>query len=99
MTKPRQIHITIQKRRFAARLTAISNERVQVEARLEQYRGLVEELRRKLRAVDDSGSPRAAAITVEIDDHIQCHAWHNTLHPCGNGHAQPRGSPQSYNFV
>jgi len=58
---------------LAARLTAISNERVQVEARLEQYRGLVEELRRKLRAVDDSGSPRAAAamLLAWLDERLQ----------------------------
>ena len=46
---------------LAARLTAMSDERVQVEARLEHYREIVEALRRKLREIGESGSPRAAA--------------------------------------
>ena len=46
---------------LAARLTAMSTERGQVEARLEHYRAIVEELRGKLRALGESASTRAAA--------------------------------------
>jgi CDP-4-dehydro-6-deoxyglucose reductase len=46
---------------LAARLSAMSSERAQVEARLEHYREVVEALRRKLREIGESGSPRAAA--------------------------------------
>jgi len=46
---------------LAARLTAMSTERAQVEARLEHYREIVDALRRKLREIGESGSPRAAA--------------------------------------
>ena len=43
---------------LAARLTAMSTERSQVEARLEHYRAVVEELQGKLRALGGSASPR-----------------------------------------
>jgi len=46
---------------LAARLTAMSTERGQVEARLEHYRAIVEELQGKLRALGESASTRAAA--------------------------------------
>jgi len=46
---------------LAARLTAMSTERAQIEARLEHYRAIVGELQGKLRALGESGSPRAAA--------------------------------------
>jgi len=46
---------------LAARLSAMSSERAQVEARLEHYREIVDALRRKLREIGESGSPRAAA--------------------------------------
>jgi len=46
---------------LAARLTAMSTERTQIEARLEHYRAVVGELQGKLRALGESGSPRAAA--------------------------------------
>ena len=46
---------------LAARLTAMSTERSQVEARLEHYRAVVEELQGKLRALGGSASPRSAA--------------------------------------
>jgi CDP-4-dehydro-6-deoxyglucose reductase len=51
---------------LAARLTAMSTERSQVEARLEHYRAVVEELQGKLRALDGSASPRSA--TAELLD-------------------------------
>ena len=58
---------------LAARLSAIGTERAQVEARLEQYRTLVDELQRRLRAVDDSGTPRAvaAALLAWLDERLQ----------------------------
>jgi CDP-4-dehydro-6-deoxyglucose reductase len=46
---------------LAARLSAMSSERAQVEARLEHYREIVDALRRKLGEIGESGSPRAAA--------------------------------------
>jgi len=46
---------------LVARLSAMSSERAQVEERLEHYRAIVDALRRKLRELGDSGSPRAAA--------------------------------------
>jgi len=46
---------------LAARLIAMSREREHVEARLEHYRGVVTELRAKLREVAASASPNAAA--------------------------------------
>jgi CDP-4-dehydro-6-deoxyglucose reductase len=46
---------------LAARLTAMSTERAQVETRLAHYREIVDALRRKLREIGESGSPRAAA--------------------------------------
>ena len=46
---------------LAARLAAMSTERGQVEARLDQYRSVVEELQGKLRELSGSASPRAGA--------------------------------------
>lgn len=46
---------------LAARLTAMSTERAQVEARLDQYRSVVEELQGRLRELSQSASPRAGA--------------------------------------
>jgi CDP-4-dehydro-6-deoxyglucose reductase len=46
---------------LAARLSEMSMERVQVEARLEQIRAVVAELQGKLRALGESASPRAGA--------------------------------------
>ena len=46
---------------LAARLTAMSTERAQVDARLEHYRAVVEEMLGKLRALGESASPRAGA--------------------------------------
>ncbi len=49
---------------LVARLGAISAERAEVEARLEHYREVVQELQRKLREWAESGSPRAAAASL-----------------------------------
>lgn len=69
---------------LAARLTAMSTERGQVEARLDEYRSVVEELQGKLRQLRESASPRAGA--AELLD------WLNRrLEPVAQG-GESRGS-------
>lgn len=58
---------------LAARLTAMSTERGQVEARLEHYRAIVEELQARLRALGGSAATRAgvADLLVWLDRRLE----------------------------
>ena len=71
---------------LAVRLTALSTERAQVEARFEHYRAVVEELREKLRALAKSAAPRDGA--ADLLDWLE-----RRLAPAGPGAESGRSRP------